>query len=91
MHIRRSGKDPVSKTTRDPNYTSSMEIEGHPTQDLMEELERRGALRVAGSTAGPNADALRFLGERLGDASGIWLFLSRQAFMTGFDDESTLT
>ncbi|MGH2787314.1 MAG: hypothetical protein ACRDJV_05310 [Actinomycetota bacterium] len=65
-----------------------MEIEGHPTQDLLEELERRGGLRVAGSTAGPQADALRFLEERLGAAAGIWLFLPRQAFMTGFDDES---
>jgi hypothetical protein len=68
-----------------------MEIEGHPTQDLMEELERRGALRVAGSTAGPSADALRFLEERLGNASGIWLFLSQQTFLTGFDDETPLT
>jgi hypothetical protein len=65
-----------------------MEIEGHPTQDLIEELERRGALRVAGSTAGPQADTLRFLEERLGTANGVWLFLPQQAFMTGFDDES---
>jgi hypothetical protein len=68
-----------------------MEIDGHPTQDLLEELERRGAFRVAGTTAGPNADALRFLEERLGTESGIWLFLSRQAFMTGFDDENQFT
>jgi hypothetical protein len=63
-----------------------MEIDGHPTQDLIEELERRGALRVEGSSAGPHADTLRFLAERLGDAPGLWLFLPEQTFMTGFDE-----
>jgi hypothetical protein len=63
-----------------------MEIEGHPTQDLIEELERRGALRVDGSIEGPNPEAVRFAAERVGDVNGFWLFLPRQAFMTGFDD-----
>ena len=63
-----------------------MEIEGHPTQDLVEELERRGALRVTGSTAGPQAEALVFLGERLGEVAGLWMFLPSQAFDTGMDE-----
>lgn len=63
-----------------------MEIEGHPTQDLIEELERRGALRVTGSTAGPHADSLRFLGERMGDVPGFWLFLPYETFLTGVDE-----
>ena len=63
-----------------------MEIEGHPTQDLIEELERRGAFRVHGTTAGPQDEALVFLSERLGDVAGLWMFLPRQAFMTGMDD-----
>jgi hypothetical protein len=63
-----------------------MEIEGHPTQDLIEELERRGALRVEGSSAGPHADTLRFLAERIGDAAGLWVFVPEQTFMTGFDE-----
>jgi hypothetical protein len=63
-----------------------MEIEGHPTQDLVEELENRGALRVAGSTQGPSPDALTFLRERHEDASGVWLFLPAEAYNTGFDE-----
>ena len=63
-----------------------MEIEGHPTQDLLEELERRGALRAAGASAGPRVDSIRFVTERLGDAEGFWLFVPRESFMTGLDD-----
>jgi hypothetical protein len=29
-----------------------MEIEGHPTEDMILELERRGGVRVAGSSSG---------------------------------------
>ena len=43
-----------------------MEIDGHPTQDLVEELERRGGLRAEGSSSGPRIDSLRFLNERTG-------------------------
>ncbi|MDQ4144725.1 MAG: hypothetical protein M3198_13470 [Actinomycetota bacterium] len=63
-----------------------MEIDGHPTQDLIEELERRGALRVNGSTSGPHVDSVRFLSERLGDISGFWLFLPFETFHTGMDE-----
>ena len=63
-----------------------MEIEGHPTQDLVEELERRGALRAAGTSSGPSPETAVFLTERLGDVDGLWLFLPREAFMTGLDD-----
>jgi hypothetical protein len=66
-----------------------MEIEGHPTQDLIEELERRGAIRVLGTTAGPGVDSLSVLAERLGDAQGTWLFLAPQAYDTGFDEFPT--
>lgn len=62
-----------------------MEIEGHPTQDLIEELERRGALRLDGSSSGPSPDTIRFVLERAGDVQGFWLFLPLQAFDTGFD------
>ncbi len=53
---------------------------------MLEELERRGALRLEGSASGPPADALRFVGERLGETPGVWLFLPRAAFDTGFDE-----
>jgi hypothetical protein len=64
-----------------------MEIEGHPTQDLIEELERRGGIRMEGGQGGPDPDALRFVAERQSaDAGGFWLFLPSKAFMTGLDD-----
>lgn len=63
-----------------------MEIEGHPTQDLVEELARRGAIELIGGTAGPDPDGLVFLRERLGDARGGWLFVPAQAYDTGFDE-----
>ncbi|MFN2388317.1 MAG: hypothetical protein ABR575_01730 [Actinomycetota bacterium] len=63
-----------------------MEIEGHPTQDLVEELVRRGALRAAGSSSGPDINALRFIAERLEDAPGSWMFLPDEAVFRGFED-----
>ena len=63
-----------------------MEIEGHPTQDLIEELERRGAVRVNGASSGPMQESLVFVTERLGDVGGMWMFLPRETFMTGLDD-----
>jgi hypothetical protein len=63
-----------------------MEIEGHPTEDMIQELERRGAVRVAGSSSGPNVNALRFVSERFDDANGFWMFLPNQAYDTGLDE-----
>ena len=63
-----------------------MEIDGHPTQDLIEELVRRGAVSLDGSSSGPRIDGLRFLTERMGEAAGFWLFLPYEAFQTGFDE-----
>jgi hypothetical protein len=63
-----------------------MEIDGHPTQDIIEELEHRGAVRLDGTSAGPRVDGVRFLTERLGEAGGLWLFLPHETFLTGFDE-----
>jgi hypothetical protein len=63
-----------------------LEIEGHPTQDLIEELERRGASRIEGTSDGPQPESVRFIAERMGDAAGFWLFLPYNAFLTGVDD-----
>ena len=63
-----------------------MEVDGHPSQDMLEELETRGAVRAWGSTRGPNADAVRFVLERLGDAEGLWLFLPGEVFQTDIDE-----
>jgi hypothetical protein len=63
-----------------------MEIEGHPTQDMIEELERRGAISLDGSSAGPAPDALRFLSEGAPGVEGRWLFLPQETWQTGFDE-----
>jgi hypothetical protein len=63
-----------------------MEIEGHPTQDLIEELERRGGMRMDGTSQGPDPEATHFVVERVGNARGYWLFLPYETFMTGMDD-----
>jgi len=63
-----------------------MEIEGHPTQDLIEELERRGAIKAAGTSAGPSPDSVRFVAERAGEVTGFWFFVPPQTFMTGVDE-----
>jgi hypothetical protein len=63
-----------------------MEIEGHPTQDLIEELERRGALRVGGTSSGPSPETLRFVLERMGEVAGFWMFVPPQTFQTGVDE-----
>jgi len=63
-----------------------MEIEGHPTQDIVEELERRGALRADGSSSGPRVDALRFITEKAGEVAGTWVFLPPEAYETGLDE-----
>lgn len=64
-----------------------MEIDGHPTQDILEELEQRGAVRMYGTSAGPRVETLRFLSEQNPqEVNGSWLFLPDQVFDTGMDE-----
>lgn len=64
-----------------------MELEGHPTQDIVEELERRGALAHPGTEAGPDPETLE-IARRKGHAErGLWLFLSKETYDTGVDEE----
>lgn len=64
-----------------------MEIDGHPTQDIIEELEQRGAVRMHGTSAGPRVETLRFLTEQNPqELNGLWLFLPEQTFDTGMDE-----
>jgi hypothetical protein len=83
---RERAKSDVGRRKNRRTDGAGVEIEGHPTQDLVEELERRGALRIDGTSAGPREDALRFAAEQLEDNVGFWLFLPRRSFMTGVDD-----
>lgn len=63
-----------------------MEMEGHPTQDLVDELTRRGAIRAEGTGQGPEPEALRFIAETMGPGRGFWMFLPRETFFTGMDE-----
>jgi hypothetical protein len=63
-----------------------MEIDGHPTQDMIDELVRRGAIRAAGGSHGPETDAIRFITDAVGDVNGSWMFLPRETFLTGMDE-----
>ena len=59
-----------------------MELSGHPTQDLIDELVERGAIPITGDSRGPSlADA----GE-LAPGPGNWLWIPDAVFDTGFDD-----
>ena len=59
-----------------------MEIEGHPTVDLIAELEARGATRLPGTAAGPEPSTP----PGTPDEAGFWLFLPGRVFATGLDD-----
>ena len=64
-----------------------MEIDGHPTQDIIEELEQRGAIKMHGTSAGPRVDTLRFLSEQNPqEVEGLWMFLPGEVFQTGLDE-----
>lgn len=63
-----------------------MELDGHPTQDIVEELQRRGALLYPGTSTGPDPEHLRLARHRENRESGLWLFLPRGAYDTGFDE-----
>ena len=63
-----------------------MEMEGHPTQDIVEELTRRGAIRADGTSSGPNIEALRFIADAMSGARGFWLFLPTETYDTGMDE-----
>lgn len=58
-----------------------MEIEGHPTQDLVDELVRRGAVTVPGTPAGPAAGRAV-----LPEADGFWMYVSTEVYDTEIDE-----
>lgn len=66
-----------------------MEMEGHPTQDLVDELTRRGAIRAEGTGLGPDPEAMAFISNTFGDARGFWMFLPRETYLTGMDEIPT--
>ncbi len=63
-----------------------MELEGHPTHDIVTELERRGALWIRGSSSGPDPDDVGALARAAPGLTGSWLFLPEVVWATGMDD-----
>lgn len=61
-----------------------MEVSGHPTQDLVEELVRRGAAAVPGAASGPDPDALA--ASSLSGEGGFWLYLPGRVYETEIDE-----
>ena len=64
-----------------------MELEGHPTQDLVEELQRRGGIAYPGSDAGPDDESLEMARHRKSARPGLWIYLPREAYETEIDEE----
>jgi len=60
-----------------------MEIDGHPTQDIVDELIRRGGRMHLGSSLGPQS--LEVSGG-LSIEKGLWLFLPEKAYDTDIDE-----
>jgi len=60
-----------------------METDGHPTQDLVDELVRRGAVAVPGDSSGPHADAVA---KKVPQGSGFWMYVSSEAYDTEIDE-----
>jgi len=58
-----------------------VETEGHPTQDLIDELQRRGAVLHGAE----DSKALDVAGVNRGQA-GIWLFVPEEAWATDIDE-----
>lgn len=63
-----------------------MEPEGHPTQDLIDELSRRGAALYRGTAAGPDDGSLSMAGRREPHEPGFWLFVPVTAWETEIDE-----
>ncbi|HVE76860.1 MAG TPA: hypothetical protein VND22_08885 [Actinomycetota bacterium] len=63
-----------------------MELDGHPTQDIVEELQRRGGLLYQGTDMGPDEEALTLPRHRSEHERGLWVFLPTAAYETEIDE-----
>jgi hypothetical protein len=68
-----------------------MELDGHPTHDLVGELEARGASLYQGTGAGPDPWALELQPPLDPFQRGLWLYLPPEVYNTGFDEPPPLT
>ena len=64
-----------------------METQGHPTQDLIDELQRRGAVLHEGGSQGPDPGSLP---PGAANKPGMWLFVPGEAWETNIDEAPDL-
>lgn len=67
-----------------------MELDGHPTHDLVGELENRGAVMYPGTGRGPDHRYLETQPVPDPTGRGQWLFLPPSVYNTGFDEPPQL-
>ena len=68
-----------------------MELDGHPTHDLVGELQIRGAILYPGTGAGPNRHYQQMQPPADPDERALWLYLPPEVYDTGFDEPPPLT
>ncbi|HMC08454.1 MAG TPA: hypothetical protein VKL22_03950 [Actinomycetota bacterium] len=68
-----------------------MELDGHPTHDLVGELQTRGAYLYPGTGAGPDSRYQDLQPPPDPDERGLWLYLPPEVYDTGFDEPPPLT
>lgn len=68
-----------------------MELDGHPTADLVGELQQRGGYLYQGTGRGPDPRLQELQPLPDPDELGLWLYLPPQVYNTGFDDPPPLT
>ena len=68
-----------------------MELDGHPTHDLVDELQVRGAILYPGTGAGPNRRYQEMQPPADPDERALWLYLPPEVYDTGFDEPAPLT
>jgi hypothetical protein len=68
-----------------------MELDGHPTHDLVGELQVRGASVFPGTGTGPDPRPTGQPPALDPQQRGIWLFLPPEVYNTGFDEPAPLT
>ena len=68
-----------------------MELDGHPTHDLVGELQTRGAFLYPGTGTGPDRRYQDLQPPPDPDERGLWLYLPPEVYDTGFDEPPSLT
>ena len=63
-----------------------MELEGHPTGDIVDELRKRGANVYPGDHTGPDPASMQIAQRHAEPQQGVWIFLPDAAYDTDIDD-----